>query len=116
MQGRIRSWVLPCPHSWTKPGNCTAPGLRSFREAAGSYQGWPQYCDGPEFKGYQCHANGGLCPFNNATSASFTQSNYDDCMVYANVTECQVDSDVFDALGPQFARCVLPHYGTKQRR
>ena len=37
--------------------------------------------------GYECHVNGGLCPYANATSPSFTQSAYDNCMVRSSAQE-----------------------------
>ena len=70
----------------------------------GAYQGWPQFCDGPDSMAYQCHVNGNLCPWANATAASFTQDSYEACIVANNISQCIISTDVVAKLGDQFKR------------
>lgn len=79
----------------------TAPMAPAY---AGAYQGWPQFCDGPDSMAYQCHVNGNLCPWANATAASFTQDSYEACIVANNISQCIISTDVVAKLGDQFKR------------
>ncbi|KAK9838855.1 hypothetical protein WJX74_004599 [Apatococcus lobatus] len=79
----------------------TAPVGPSY---SGSYQGWSQFCNGPDSMAYQCHVNGNLCPWANATAASFTQDSYEACMVANNISQCIISTDVVAQLGDQFKR------------
>lgn len=71
----------------------------------GAYQGWTQYCNGPDGMYGQCSVGtGNLCTFPNATQANFTQSNYESCMRVNNITACQVEETTVTALRPLFER------------
>jgi ribonuclease I len=78
----------------------------------GAYQGWTQYCDGPDGNFGQCSVGtGNLCSWPNATQANFTQSNYESCMRATNVTACQVSEDTVTALLPLFQRYAPGYLG-----
>lgn len=68
----------------------------------GQYQGWPQFCDGPEGQFGECAVTGGLCSWPNATGVNFTQSDYEDCMRIEGVEKCLVPDETLALLQPQF--------------
>lgn len=57
----------------------------------GAYQGYPQWCAGPELNATACWVGGGLCISNpNATLPSFTQTEYETCMREQQTEQCLV--------------------------
>ena len=57
----------------------------------GAYQGYPQWCSGPELNATACWVGGGLCTSNpNATLPSFTQTEYETCMREQQTEQCLV--------------------------
>ena len=52
--------------------------------------------------------NGGLCPYANASSPSFSQTSYETCMVNENVSQCIVPLPA--SLSAQFQRYIPAYY------
>lgn len=77
-------------------------GLWPTFSTQGNYQGWPQFCSSTLRDWSKCHIDGNLCPWENATKYSFSQTDYEYCLSVENINECLVSAK--DVLEPETER------------
>ena len=66
-------------------------GIWPTFSTSGNYQGWSQFCTAEKFDWSQCHIDGNLCPWANASESYFSQSDYEYCLSVENVKQCLIN-------------------------